>query len=84
MDIMIKIDIFNKKLEILKDKMIFPIRCFTCNKLVGNKWQEYETRIKKGEEIKKVLDSMGMTRYCCRRMFMGHVELIDRILENGR
>ena len=81
---MIKIDIFNKKLEILKDKMIFPIRCFTCNKLVGNKWQEYETRIKKGEEIKKVLDSMGMTRYCCRRMFMGHVELIDRILENGR
>jgi len=64
--------------------MIFPIRCFTCNKLVGNKWQEYETRTKKGEEIKKVLDTMGMSRYCCRRMFMGHVELIDRILENSR
>ena len=64
--------------------MIFPIRCFTCNKLVGNKWQEYEMRTKKGEEIKKVLDTMGMSRYCCRRMFMGHVELIDRILENSR
>jgi DNA-directed RNA polymerase subunit N len=52
--------------------------------VVGNKWQEYESRTKKGEEIKKVLDSMGMNRYCCRRMFIGHVELIDRILDNGR
>lgn len=63
--------------------MIFPIRCFTCNKLIGNKWQEYEMRTNKGEEIKKVLDSMGMNRYCCRRMFLGHVELIDRILQNS-
>ena len=43
-----------------------------------------KVKTKKGEEIKKILDTMGMTRYCCRRMFMGHVELIDRILENGR
>ena len=64
--------------------MIFPIRCFTCNKVIGDKWQEYENKLKKGEEIKNVLDNMGIKRYCCRRMFMGHVELIDRFLQNKR
>lgn len=62
--------------------MIFPIRCFTCNKVTGNKWQEYSSRTENGEQPKVVLDSMGMNRYCCRRMFLGHVEVIDRILQN--
>jgi DNA-directed RNA polymerase subunit N len=24
-----------------------------------------------------VLDDLGITRYCCRRMFLSHVELVD-------
>jgi DNA-directed RNA polymerase subunit N (RpoN/RPB10) len=62
--------------------MIFPIRCFTCNKVIGGKWQEYQNSLNKGETAKNVLDKMGMKRYCCRRMFLGHVELIDDILKN--
>ena len=27
----------------------------------------------------KVLDNMGMHRYCCRRMMLSHVELCDKI-----
>jgi len=23
------------------DKMIIPIRCFTCGKVIGNKWESY-------------------------------------------
>lgn len=27
----------------------------------------------------KVLDNMGMHRYCCRRMMLSHVDLCDKI-----
>ncbi len=27
-----------------------------------------------GEESKDILDDMGITRYCCRRMLISHVE----------
>ena len=38
-------------------------------------------RIAKGEEKKKVLDSLGLSRYCCRTLMLGHVELIDLAAE---
>lgn len=28
-----------------------------------------------------ILDDMNMKRYCCRRMFLTHVDLIDQLLE---
>lgn len=34
-----------------------------------------------GEDPGKVLDSLGATRYCCRRMLLSHVEIIDEILK---
>ncbi|MGA3404556.1 MAG: DNA-directed RNA polymerase subunit N [Candidatus Bathyarchaeia archaeon] len=60
--------------------MIIPIRCFTCGKLVADRWEEFTRRIKAGERPKKVLDDIGMTRYCCRRMFISHVDVVDDLL----
>jgi len=63
--------------------MIFPVRCFTCNKVLGQYWNGYDNRVNKGgEKPKDVLDELDIKRYCCRRMFLGHVELIDRMLKN--
>jgi len=59
--------------------MIIPIRCFSCGKPVGHLWEEYQERIKKGENPKKVMDDLGLERYCCRALFLGHVDLIDTI-----
>ena len=28
---------------------------------------------------KKTLDKLGIHKYCCRRMFLGHVDLCDKI-----
>ncbi len=64
-------------------KMIIPVRCFTCGKVVGAVYEEYKTRVKKGEEPKKVLDALGVERYCCRRMLLTHVDLIDEIIPYG-
>ena len=59
--------------------MIIPIRCFTCGKLVADKWDEFTERKKKGEDTKKVLDDLNLKRYCCRRMLITHIDLIDNI-----
>jgi DNA-directed RNA polymerase subunit N len=57
--------------------MIIPIRCWSCGKPIAQVWEEYEERCKKGENKKDVLDDIGLDRYCCRAMFLGHVDLLD-------
>ncbi|MBR9678429.1 MAG: DNA-directed RNA polymerase subunit N [Nanoarchaeota archaeon] len=57
--------------------MIIPIRCFTCGKPVSHLWKEYTERTGKGENKGKVMDDLGLNRYCCRALFVGHVDLID-------
>jgi len=37
-------------------------------------------RVKSGESPKEVLDDLGVTRYCCRRMFISHADIIDELL----
>ncbi|KAL0220148.1 hypothetical protein RCL1_000003 [Eukaryota sp. TZLM3-RCL] len=61
--------------------MIIPVRCFTCGKVVGNKYEDYLQRVKAGESEGAVLDFLGLKRYCCRRMLLTHVELIDKLLK---
>jgi DNA-directed RNA polymerase subunit N len=59
--------------------MIIPIRCITCGKPVGHLWEEYKESSSKTGDSKKALDAAGLDRYCCRALFMGHVDLIDVI-----
>lgn len=56
---------------------MIPVRCFTCGKVISSVWDEYKRRVGEGEDPAKVLDSLGVTRYCCRRMILSHVELVD-------
>jgi DNA-directed RNA polymerase I, II, and III subunit RPABC5 len=63
--------------------MIIPVRCFTCGKVIGNKWDKYQQLITEYEE-KDVLDMLGMTRYCCRRMLLTHIELINKLLNYNK
>lgn len=57
----------------------FPVRCFTCGKLINHRWSEYEERAEeyaRSKDLKDspaaVLDNMGFERMCCRRHFMSH------------
>ena len=82
--------------------MIIPIRCYTCNKVLADKWEYYKKRVdqlenenkknkveKKEEDLEKagikksvngkVLDELELTRICCRRSMLSHVDLIDLI-----
>lgn len=81
--------------------MIIPVQCFTCGKILGDKWRYYQTEVaklkeKEGKSMEdtvinvnsktlkqtpegKVLDKLELTRYCCRRVMLGHTDLIDII-----
>jgi DNA-directed RNA polymerase subunit N len=55
-----------------------PVRCFTCGKVVGEHWEEFQRRAKDGDEdAAEVLDDLGLERPCCRRMLVSHKNLVD-------
>ncbi|MDY6865731.1 MAG: DNA-directed RNA polymerase subunit N [Halobacteriota archaeon] len=57
---------------------MIPVRCFTCGKVISNVYEEYKERIRT-EDPKDVLDDLGLKRYCCRRMILTHVELVEAL-----
>jgi DNA-directed RNA polymerase subunit N len=57
--------------------MIIPIRCFSCGKPIAHLWEDFKKRIEMGESPKKVLDELGLERYCCRSSFLGQVDLLE-------
>ncbi len=59
--------------------MIIPIRCFSCGKPIGQLWEEYKKRVAQGESSKKVLDELGMERFCCRAIFLGQADNIEMV-----
>lgn len=61
--------------------MIIPIRCFSCGKVIGHLYKEFEEAVKKKQDPAKVLDELGIERYCCRRMIISHADLIDDVLK---
>jgi len=56
--------------------MIIPVRCMSCGKPIAHLWEEFKKRVESGENAKKVLDELGFERYCCRAVFLGHVDLL--------
>jgi len=61
-------------------EMIVPVRCFTCGGLVADKWDDFHKRTEDGNKPDKVLDDLGVKRWCCRRMLISHIDLIDEFL----
>jgi len=59
--------------------MIIPVRCWSCGKPIAHLYAEYKKRTQSGEDPGKVLDSLGIKRYCCRAMFLGQVDLIEEV-----
>ncbi len=59
--------------------MMIPIRCFSCGFPVSAFYEDYKQAVAKGKKPGKVLDELKIGRYCCRRMFLGQVDVIDEI-----
>ena len=86
--------------------MIIPVRCFTWNNVIADKWIPYvdlvnqeKSRskdivtsdldieyidVESGKDVEKsiegkVLDELGLHKYCCRRMLLTNVHIISYI-----
>ena len=70
--------------------MIIPVRCFSCGRVVGSVYSEFvrlTTAERPGEKPQmgpqQALDQLGLKRYCCRRMILSQVDLIDEVMPFG-
>ena len=61
--------------------MIIPVRCFTCGKVLANKYEKYIEQVTLGDRNADALTDIGLERYCCRRMVLTHVDLIEKLLQ---
>jgi DNA-directed RNA polymerase subunit N len=72
--------------------MIVPVRCFTCGKVIADKYDYYlekvnELMLKKEnkdvsvDEINKneILNDLNMNRYCCRRICISTEDMMNII-----
>jgi len=64
--------------------MIIPIRCFSCGKLIAHVYQPYLDLLEKGESAEIAFEKLGIKRFCCKRMVVAHVDLIDDLLKFPR
>ncbi|TFY77123.1 hypothetical protein EWM64_g6888 [Hericium alpestre] len=64
--------------------MIIPVRCFSCGKVVGDKWNAYLELLSRDMSEGDALDELQLKRYCCRRMVLTHVDLIEKLLHYNR
>ena len=51
----------------------------SCGKPLAHLWELFKKKVADGEEPGKVLTELGLERYCCRALFLGHVDLIEQI-----
>jgi DNA-directed RNA polymerase subunit N len=48
--------------------------------LIGDKFASFNSRVRAGEDAATILDDLGVKRYCCRRMLISSVDVIDQVL----
>ena len=64
--------------------MEFPIRCFSCGAVIAQLYDKYKNLLKDGKSKKETLDELGVDKYCCRRMFISHVDIMSEIIKYER
>ena len=57
--------------------MIVPIRCFSCNKVIGNKYEKWVMLNKVGMKKEDIFKELGLERYCCKTNLSTTVDLFD-------
>lgn len=56
--------------------MIIPVKCFTCNCLLGSKYIKY-LELKDKMSAKEIFKLLKVRRYCCKTVMLTHVDMID-------
>lgn len=54
------------------------IRCISCGKVLGDKYERYMEMVENGVKIEDALYSLGLTRPCCRIRLMNPFKTVQR------
>ena len=75
--------------------MLVPVKCFTCNTLLANKWNIYKSEKEKLEKTKEdskiseqeyidktieLFNKLNLKRYCCRMCITSTLDMTNIIL----
>lgn len=61
-----------------------PVLCFTCGKVLSDKYEELqkiirEKKIKKGDHLDKEFEALGIKRYCCRMHLISYIDYTESV-----
>jgi len=51
----------------------------SCGKPLGHLWEDFKKRVADGEDAAKVLEDLGVERYCCRGTLLGQADMLPEI-----
>ena len=64
--------------------MLFPVRCYTCGTVLAHKYDAYVARVTDENSRHAALEHVAVSRLCCRRMFLGHVDIVGEHLTHAQ
>ena len=59
--------------------MLFPVRCFTCGKVLSQKYEQYIEFKNAGMPVPDIFQEIKVQKICCKRMFVGHVDVYEHM-----
>ncbi|CCW70935.1 unnamed protein product [Phytomonas sp. Hart1] len=60
--------------------MIIPVRCYSCGKVIGHIYEQYQALLDEDYTEAEALNKLNLERYCCRRMILSHIDLADDLI----
>ncbi len=60
--------------------MLIPVRCFTCGKVLADKWVSYQQLVASGLATSTALQQLRINKPCCRVVLLSHVDEIDKAI----
>jgi len=71
-----------------KKKRMLPVRCFTCNKVIGcyefpleSFKKKYAFQKEEDMPYTEFFDEFRITRYCCRKIILTHVDIYQHDMD---
>lgn len=61
---------------------MLPVRCFSCNKVIGRLQDEFDLFRKSQEtDITIFFNKFKIERYCCRKIFITYIDIYENCTE---
>lgn len=61
--------------------MLIPVRCMTCNKVIGSSYNKYLKMVENGKSKENAMNELGIHRICCRRIIISNVDLFETLMK---